>query len=612
LEPLGAAVDRMTLNGAAPPLATLSGADVGMLAAPVAAVQQQEGRDKRRSTSGDYSSYLPSQSHLLQPTENNPLPTAVPPPSAALAGTLGARHVLCFIGLPERGKPFLAYRMSQYLSFFHGAQVKMFDLSEYAAATGAPAGSEENANAVLTDLKEFMAGRSNAACRNMDAARTPTSPPGKGRSHRVSSDETSDEPRPETLREEELELVVQPEDARRQNADSGRVAMIYATDSFASFEELWSGTSKERRRWAYDKLQEDGTVPIELIFIEVIVNHPALVRQNVRQKALAQGQPDRTPQELQQIDRRISDYARRYTALQDDGSEDEFSYVKLYDYGKKVLVNRMHGYLRMRLVQFLSTIHTTPHVIYLSRHGQSEYNVLGKIGGNPPLSPAGAEYAQRLGEWVPKNVWFKDGKLVKARLWTSSLQRTILTANHIPHPTKLAAEFHSDDENAFLGAAAASQEKAWKKNERKEDVWEQTAPRVHRSLDEIFAGEYEGMTYEEIKAKDAKEAALRKVDKLGYRYPRGESYFDILNRLDPLVHEMESYHEPVLIVSHQAVLRVVYAYLMRIPRTEATGLEVPLHTVIKITYDGWNEPKEERFFLGPDPKALQSDGQKHL
>ena len=38
--------------------------------------------------------------------------------------------------------------------------------------------------------------------------------------------------------------------------------------------------------------------------------------------------------------------------------------------------------------------------------------------------------------------------------------------------------------------------------------------------------------------------------------------------------------------------------------------QVPLHTVIKITYDGWSLPKEERFFLGPDPKA--DDGQKNL
>jgi 6-phosphofructo-2-kinase/fructose-2,6-biphosphatase 2 len=30
-------------------------------------------------------------------------------------------------------------------------------------------------------------------------------------------------------------------------------------------------------------------------------------------------------------------------------------------------------------------------------------------------------------------------------------------------------------------------------------VWEQMSPRVYRNLDEIFAGEYEGMTYEDIK-----------------------------------------------------------------------------------------------------------------
>lgn len=36
--------------------------------------------------------------------------------------------------------------------------------------------------------------------------------------------------------------------------------------------------------------------------------------------------------------------------------------------------------------------------------------------------------------------------------------------------------------------------------------------------------------YEEIKAKDSGEATLRQLDKLGYRYPRGESYFDILAR----------------------------------------------------------------------------------
>ena len=81
---------------------------------------------------------------------------------------------------------------------------------------------------------------------------------------------------------------------------------------------------------------------------------------------------------------------------------------------------------------------------------------------------------------------------------------------------------------------------------------------------------------------------------------------------------MESYRERLLIVSHQAVLRVLYAYLMGKPRSSAPKIEIPLHTVMKITYDGWNPPTEERFHLGPEPLPVQTDpsegpdGQKNL
>jgi broad specificity phosphatase PhoE len=44
---------------------------------------------------------------------------------------------------------------------------------------------------------------------------------------------------------------------------------------------------------------------------------------------------------------------------------------------------------------------------------------------------------------------------------------------------------------------------------------------------------------------------MRKTDKIGYRYPRGESYFDLIARIDPLMHELESYKEPILIIAHQ-------------------------------------------------------------
>jgi hypothetical protein len=115
--------------------------------------------------------------------------------------------------------------------------------------------------------------------------------------------------------------------------------------------------------------------------------------------------------------------------------------------------------------------------------------------------------------------------IVPARLWTSTLKRTIDTARHIPHPVLEL---------------------------RQGGVWHQMSPRVYRNLDEIFAGDCEGMTYKEIEETFNEESLLRKRDKLGYRYPRGESYLDLIARLDPLMHELESYTEPLLVVSHQA------------------------------------------------------------
>ena len=37
------------------------------------------------------------------------------------------------------------------------------------------------------------------------------------------------------------------------------------------------------------------------------------------------------------------------------------------------------------------------HTIYLSRHGESTYNVEKKLGGDPGLTKAGDTYARRLG-----------------------------------------------------------------------------------------------------------------------------------------------------------------------------------------------------------------------
>ena len=52
------------------------------------------------------------------------------------------------------------------------------------------------------------------------------------------------------------------------------------------------------------------------------------------------------------------------------------------------------------------------------------------------------------------------------------------------------------------------------------------------TLDEIDAGLCDGMTYDSIARALPEEFAARAADKLHYRYPRGESYMDVIQRLE--------------------------------------------------------------------------------
>merc|ERR550517_2324395 len=74
----------------------------------------------------------------------------------------------------------------------------------------------------------------------------------------------------------------------------------------------------------------------------------------------------------------------------------------------------------------------------------------------------------------------------------------------------------------------------------------------------------EDLTYEDIEEKYPEEYAAREVNKLTYRYPSGESYQDLVARLEPVMMELERQGN-VLLVGHQAVLRCIMAYFLDKP-----------------------------------------------
>jgi broad specificity phosphatase PhoE len=311
-----------------------------------------------------------------------------------------------------------------------------------------------------------------------------------------------------------------------------------------------TNTTRERREAVRQSCVARGH---QVVFIESICNDPAIVEANIRDNKLRS--PDyagiATEEALDDFRLRIAHYDRVYEPVGDD----EGSYIKIIDVGRTVVAHGIEGYLPARLVFFLVNFHIRPRSIWLTRHGESEYNVAGRIGGDAPLSARGVAYAEALARRLPDEI----GGAADAApvVWTSTLRRTIETASR-------------------LGFSYTP--------------W--------RALDEIDAGDCDGLTYAEIAERMPSEFAARAADKFRYRYPRGESYQDVIQRVEQVIFELERQRGPVVIIGHQAVLRALYAYIVDEPPEACPRLAMPLHTLIRLTPTAYG-CEERRMELGP-------------
>ncbi|CAL4066837.1 unnamed protein product, partial [Meganyctiphanes norvegica] len=385
-------------------------------------------------------------------------------------------HVVAMVGLPARGKTYIAMKLARYLNWV-GLPTKVFNVGDYRRqAVGAYPGHDffhpRNREGVnirnkcaldgLQDVCEFLQG-------------------------------------------------------------GGMVAVYDATN-----------TDRERRKLIHHVISK--RMGYKLFFIESICNDANLIETNIMDCKLTN--PDYTDMEkedaVKDFMKRVENYASVYQTL-DEEKEPDYSFMKIFDAGRRVVVHKQEGHIESRIAYYLMNIHITPRSIYLTRHGESTYNQLGRIGGDTDLSHRGRQYANALAKFI------EDQTIPNLRVWTSCMKRTIQTA-----------------------AAIKAPQERWK------------------SLNEIDAGICEGLMYEEIQEQYPEEFSARDQNKYSYRYPRGESYEDVVVRLESVIMELER-NENVLVVGHQAVLRCVLAYFLDKKSEELPYLKVPLHTIIKLT-----------------------------
>ena len=66
------------------------------------------------------------------------------------------------------------------------------------------------------------------------------------------------------------------------------------------------------------------------------------------------------------------------------------------------------------------------------------------------------------------------------------------------------------------------------------------------------------------------------------RFPGGESYADLISRIEPLLIELEQQTSPVLVVSHLSTLQLLASYFTGASLTEALTTSIPHHTVLQL------------------------------
>ena len=303
------------------------------------------------------------------------------------------------------------------------------------------------------------------------------------------------------------------EEAQKWLHSGGEVAILDATNA-----------SKARRGYIENSLKD-----YPVLFIECVNEDPLLLNACIRRKAdLPEYAAYSKEKALASFMKRIEYYETIYESL-----KDEKYWMVVDTTANRVLEEKpcesSPYYAAIREI----VVSTWINCLYLARHGQTEFNVQGRIGGDPPLTAKGRLQAQALAEHM------KNKRI--DWVFTSTRMRSHETA--IP-----VLENHPEAHVMAL-----------------------------REFDEIWAGDCENMLYSEIREKMPEVTAGRNANKYGYMYPNGESYAILQERVRRGLRRalFLAGDSPLLILGHQAINRVIISLFLRQRTEDVPYIHIP-------------------------------------
>ncbi|GMH53232.1 hypothetical protein TL16_g01405 [Triparma laevis f. inornata] len=290
-----------------------------------------------------------------------------------------------------------------------------------------------------------------------------------------------------------------------------------------------TNTTNARRNAVVARLMT-ATPSLYPIFVESICDSEEVLEKNLLQKIRNSPDYESMSEEdaLNDLKERIKNYERVYEPLEDDS----LSYIKLINLHAKVICNLVHGALAHQIVNLLMSVHIQPRPIWLTRPGtvvkathpsapatapldvaslRRGSGLLFKVTDVAPLDEKGRDYAKKLSSFIRDRANGKDVKVHCSTLGRSNETVKDFCNDHSAQSSKIV-------------------------------LWS--------ALNNLDTGICHGMTPSQIQSSMPTEFEEFMKNPFTYRVPNGESYSDLVKRLDPFVLHMERTTDPMLVVSH--------------------------------------------------------------
>lgn len=490
------------------------------------------------------------------------------------------RLVIVLVGLPGRGKSFIARKMQNFLTW-RGSECKVFNVGKYrrtAAAGACDANFFDSKNAAAARLRQEAA---SDALRDM-------------------------------LRWLDNEDGTASGGPAANAPKKDRVGIYDATNS-----------TRERRDWILmectDKTCRAGK-PTGVIFVESICDDKDLLHENYMTKV--SGSPDYKDMDKEEamadILKRAALYEEAYETIDDDTQ----SYIKIYNLSSKILVNHIYGRMAKSIVPALMAWNIGTRPVFICRAGETmdvvERDTLRRaMSRSESLGPNGTTFRDALFEYMREECLDFVHRRKMAGSFIPNLNTG--TGTSINGIRNRGVPFRSSKIDSDLASLSSSNIEAAQEDNvyvgidgitplpfpcyimsstmpraRQTVEWEGLpySVQVLSNLNPLDKGDFTGQELEDIAVKHPEWYQQLVEDPFHTRFPGGECYGDLTSRLESVVVDIEQQVGPVLAVSHVSILQVLVAYFRGTPVESCTSIALPLNTVLKFTPSkggGWQE-----------------------